>query len=331
MDIVFDPRKIVNLDTESNLEFADTNSITAKYNSLNEWLKEDRNEHDLEKVAEEIFAKINVEQEIDTKSLLCYLYMINFFNTSRVDLNKAKEILQIIPPSSIVWTMNPNFLAWFWFILPQKDHDLLDSYIERVSNENKYPPVKSEAINYFLSLAEMEEDSIKIRRFYNRLITECPETFRAKDAIFKYEILAPGKDVPSFSVTSIDKPEEVYTEKSLLGKVYLIEFWATTCGHCQTELPYMHDAYEKYKKNGFEILSLSLDNSPAAVTEFRKGEWKMPWLHAFLKDGFENEIAKKFGVGGYPTPILIDAEGKIIAVKNKLRGENLDKTLDEYF
>lgn len=316
---------------DASIQFMDSSSISAKYNTINIWLNEYKQKNGMKNVGEELFRKINAEQDINIKALLCYSYMINFFNTPNVDPVKAKDILQIIPPASIVWDMSPNFLVWFYYILPADDHNLLDAYIEKVSHENMYPRVRSEAIAYFLFSAEMEKDSIKIQKYYKRLISECPATFRATDARFKYDILAPGKQVPSFSVTSIDNPGETYTDKTMLGKVYLIEFWATTCGHCKREMPYLHDAYKKYKNKGFEILILSLDHSPVEVIEYRKGEWKMPWRHAFLKDGDENEIAKKFGVQGTPTPILVDADGKIIATTNKVRRENLVKTLDAYF
>ena len=96
-------------------------------------------------------------------------------------------------------------------------------------------------------------------------------------------------------------------------------------------MPYLHAAYEKYKNKGFEILSLSLDHSPVEVIEYRKGEWKMPWHHAFLEGEFDHEIARKFGVKGYPTPILVDSEGKIIVTGNALRNVELIETLSDYF
>lgn len=316
---------------DASIQFMDSSSISAKYNAINIWLNEYKQKNGMENVGEELFRKINAEQDINIKALLCYSYMINFFNTPNVDPIKTKDILQIIPPASIVWDMNPNFLMWFYYILPADDHNLLDAYIEKVSHENMYPRVRSEAIAYLLFSAEMEKDSIKIQKYYKRLISECPATFRATDARFKYDILAPGKQVPSFSVTSIDNPGETYTDKTMLGKIYLIEFWATTCGHCKREMPYLHDAYEKYKNKGFEILSLSLDHSPVEVIEYRKGEWKMPWHHAFLEGEFDHEIARKFGVKGYPTPILVDSEGKIIVTGNALRNVELIETLSDYF
>ena len=313
------------------IQFMDSSSLSAKYNTIDVWMNEYKQKYDMEKIGELLFQKINTEKDTDIKALLCYSYMINFFNTPNVDSVKAKEILQIIPPASIVWDMNPNFLMWFYFILPADDHNLLEKYIEKVSHENMYPRVRAEAIAYFLFSAEMEKNSIEIQKYYKRLISECPGTFRARDARFKYDILAPGKKVLSFSVTSIDNPGKHYTDKTMLGKTYLIEFWATRCGHCQREMPYLHDAYEKYKNEGFEILCLSLDHSPLEVIEYLKGEWKMPWHHAFLEGGFDNEIARKFGVHGTPTPILVDSEGKIIVTGNAIRNGELIKTLSEYF
>ncbi|MFO7890652.1 MAG: redoxin domain-containing protein [bacterium] len=322
----------------ANIQFIDTSSISAKYHVINKWFNEYNKKYNLEKTGEEIFSKIDREHDIETKSLLCFLYMKKFFTTpgdyQNIDLNKAKHILQIIPPSSIVWTMRPNLPTWFWYILPQKDHNIVNAYIERISYENKYPSVKAEAINYLLATAEMEEDSSKIKKFYNRLVKECPRSFRTKDAKFKYDILAPGKRVPTFSVTSIENPDETFTDKTMLGDVYLIGFWATTWGYCRGDcigqMPYLHEAYDKYKKFGFTILSISLDDSPEAVRMFRQGKWKMPWNHAFLEGKLDNEITKRFNVNGY-TPILVDSKGKIIANQNNLREEKLLKTLDNYF
>ena len=115
------------------------------------------------------------------------------------------------------------------------------------------------------------------------------------------------------------------------GQVYLIDFWAVWCGPCIAEMPNLHKVYEKYKDEGFTILSLSFDGSPDEVTEYREGEWKMPWLHAFVKGGFQADVAKSFQVLGIPKPILIGKDGAILATERDLRGEKLDKTLANLF
>jgi len=318
-------------DKNASIQFMDSSSLSAKYNAVNVWLNENKQKSEMKEVGELIFQRINTEQDTNIKTLLCYSYMNNFFNSPHVDPVKAKQILRIMPPASIVWDMGPNYLMWFYYILPADDHYQLEEYIEKVSHESVYPRVRSEAIAYFLLLAEMEKDSNGIQKYYKRLISECPETMRAREARFKYDVLAPGKKVLSFAVASLDNPEEIYSNKTMLGNTYLIEFWRSTCGHCRGEMPFLHNAYEKFKNDGFEILCLSLDDSPLEVIEFRKGDWKMPWYHAFLEGGFDNEIAQKFGVIGTPTPILVDSEGKIIVTGNALRNGDLIRTLTEYF
>ena len=80
------------------------------------------------------------------------------------------------------------------------------------------------------------------------------------------------------------------------GKIYLIDLWATWCGPCVGEMEILHEVYQKYKDNGFEILSISFDVSPKEVKAFRKKDWKMPWLHAFSEGQFASKAAKIFEV-----------------------------------
>jgi thiol-disulfide isomerase/thioredoxin len=118
----------------------------------------------------------------------------------------------------------------------------------------------------------------------------------------------------------------------MLGQVYLMDFWAVWCAPCVAEMPYLHAAYEKYKEDGFTILSLSFDQKPQDVIEYREaGAWKMPWRHAFVEGGFASELAKSFQVVGIPKPILIGADGLILATFADLNGPALDRTLAGVF
>jgi thiol-disulfide isomerase/thioredoxin len=135
-----------------------------------------------------------------------------------------------------------------------------------------------------------------------------------------------GSAVPTFAFRSIDSDSTVYTPTSMMGKYYLIDFWATWCGPCIGEMESLHDAYRKYHGRGFEILSISFDNSPSVVDKYRSGEWKMPWLHTFASGGFGSAAAQAFGVDGIPRTVLVGPDGKILAVD--LRGEQLSSFLE---
>ena len=143
-----------------------------------------------------------------------------------------------------------------------------------------------------------------------------------------------GKPVPSFSAHSLEDPKVVYTNANIKAKVYLIDFWATWCGPCIGQMPYLHRAYEKYHAKGFEILSYSVDKNPDLVISFRKRKnTPMPWLNAIdpqLKEIY-GEVPKQFGISGLPAAFLIDANGKILASGVDIEGEDLEKMLAKIF
>ncbi len=106
----------------------------------------------------------------------------------------------------------------------------------------------------------------------------------------------------------------------LKGKVVLIDFWATWCGPCIAELPHVRAAYKRFHKDGFEIVSVSLDDpaDAAKVAEFVKKN-DMPWLQVH---DTAREIGKRYGVTAIPVTYLLGRDGKIIAAN--LRGEELE-------
>jgi thiol-disulfide isomerase/thioredoxin len=142
--------------------------------------------------------------------------------------------------------------------------------------------------------------------------------------------LANGVAAPAFDIVSLEDEDVAYTNSSFDGKVYLLDFWATWCTPCLKEMPALHETYARFSEKGFDILSLSADLFVEDVTEFRQGKWTMPWKHAFLQDGM-HPIIKSFDVIGYPTAYLIDEEGKVLATGDKVRGEQLEQTLEGYY
>jgi len=108
------------------------------------------------------------------------------------------------------------------------------------------------------------------------------------------------------------------------GKVVLVDFWATWCGPCITELPNLQAAYAKYHDKGFEIVGISLDRDEAKLKSFL-AEQKMTWPQHFNGKDEKTDLAVKYGVNSIPATYLLDAEGKIVA-KN-LRGPALEAQL----
>lgn len=114
-----------------------------------------------------------------------------------------------------------------------------------------------------------------------------------------------GKPAPDITITNL-KGEELSLE-DFKGQVVLLDFWATWCGPCITEIPKVKKTYEKYKDQKFQIIGISLDRSLAPLAEYIQQE-ELSWHHYWDED---REIRTLFGVRAIPSAFLIDGEGII--------------------
>ena len=122
-----------------------------------------------------------------------------------------------------------------------------------------------------------------------------------------------------------------FDQKTLAGKVVLVDFWATWCGPCVAEIPNVLEQYEKYHKDGFEVVGVSLDQEREALEKFVT-EQKLPWPILFEEpkgDGWQHPLATFYGISGIPTVVLIGRDGNVITLD--ARGEKLGERLDAIF
>ena len=115
----------------------------------------------------------------------------------------------------------------------------------------------------------------------------------------------------------------------LKGKVVLIDFWASWCGPCRKENPNVVRLYKKYEKQGFTVLSVSLDEDPNAwIAAIEKDGliWKN---HVSDLKGWKSNMPALYGFEGIPFTVLVNKEGNIIG--KELRGEVLEQKLSEVF
>lgn len=131
-----------------------------------------------------------------------------------------------------------------------------------------------------------------------------------------------GKKAPEFSAPS---PEgtTIHLQESL-GKVTIIDFWASWCGPCRVENPNLVALYNKWKDKGLAIIGVSLDKTADK------------WKEAIVKDGltwtqvsnlkfWNDPIAVQYNVKSIPATFILDENGVIIATD--LRGKELEEKI----
>ncbi|MBQ2621796.1 MAG: TlpA family protein disulfide reductase [Thermoguttaceae bacterium] len=132
-----------------------------------------------------------------------------------------------------------------------------------------------------------------------------------------------GKEF-KFGGTFTDGSE--YKAEDYVGKVVLIDFWATWCGPCCEELPNVKRMYNAYHDKGFEVIGVTLDDPDKAekklntFLKFNDIPWKQMYDKNAVVPGVKNKDGKPVTVSEYysitaiPCPVLIGKDGKVISL-----------------
>ncbi|MDD6253194.1 MAG: TlpA family protein disulfide reductase [Candidatus Cryptobacteroides sp.] len=108
------------------------------------------------------------------------------------------------------------------------------------------------------------------------------------------------------------------------GKYVLVDFWASWCGPCRREIPYLKNVYRKYAGKDFEVLGVATWDKPEATKR------------AIIEDNIlypqilnaQDAGSKAYGIEGIPEIILFGPDGKIL--HRGLRGPYIEATVKRY-
>jgi len=154
--------------------------------------------------------------------------------------------------------------------------------------------------------------------------TDLGKQYNAKIAVYKKSAI--GANAPDFTLN--DPADNPFSFSKFKGKYVLLDFWASWCAPCRKENPNLVKAYNRFKDENFEIVSVSLDYPTGRKNWLNAIEKDgLAWLQVSDLKGWENQAALLYSVRNIPCNFLINPEGVII--EKNLMGEKLNKKLAE--
>ena len=118
------------------------------------------------------------------------------------------------------------------------------------------------------------------------------------------------------------------------GKVVLVNFWATWCGPCKIEIPWLVELQDKYAARGFTVLGVAMDEEgKSAVAPFvRKERFNVGGTSQSMNYPIvlgNDATADKFGgLIGFPTSVLISKDGRVVKrVDGRVSYDEIDKAI----
>ena len=130
-----------------------------------------------------------------------------------------------------------------------------------------------------------------------------------------------GSKAPDFTAPNPDG--DMVTLSKMLGKITILDFWASWCKPCRIENPNFVRIYEKYHNKGLEIISVSLDR------ENQKQRWvdaiakdQLNWYNVSNLKFWNDPVAKLYNISSIPATFILDENGIILA--DRLRGATLE-------
>lgn len=147
---------------------------------------------------------------------------------------------------------------------------------------------------------------------------------RAKRGQYELDRLGVGQMAPDFTAKDIDG--NTVRLSDFRGQVVLLDFWATWCGPCLPEVPYLAEIHLAHGNGTVQIIGVSLDTKLDALREFIE-EHEMDWPEIVQDKKWKGALSKLYAVDRIPRTFLINKEGRIAA--KGLRKKSMVETVEQ--
>lgn len=195
----------------------------------------------------------------------------------------------------------------------------MTSYSKEFINNNPKSYISLLLLENFINSQTIAID--EIQKSYDKLdksLLANKHALNIKKAIDAANAITIGKPAPDFSAPS---PESTTISlKQSLGKVTIIDFWASWCKPCRIENPNVVALYNELHEKGLNIIGVSLDKD-AESWKKAIAEDGLVWKHVSNLKFWQDPIAEQYNVKSIPATFILDEKGNIVA--KDLRGDAL--------
>lgn len=204
---------------------------------------------------------------------------------------------------------------------------------EMEANNEKYIKEHPKAFISLLLIGNMfrvmEPDMEKIDALYNNLAPEVKKTKTAKlleKRIAEFNKVGLGKKAPDFTAPNPEGKMVKLSES--LGKLTIIDFWASWCAPCRVANPELVALYNEFHSKGLNIVGVSLDR-PGQSDKWKEAiaKDKLTWTQVSNLKFWEDPIAAQYGVQAIPQMFIVNEYGIIVA--KDLKGDALKAKVAE--
>lgn len=195
--------------------------------------------------------------------------------------------------------------------------------IIRDNRDNELPAKYIKDAMYQFSYEELKNALDSKTAYYNH-----PDVAPAKMLLAGYEKRKPGIQFHELSMKDPADKDVTLSQWVGKGNYVLVDFWASWCGPCRKEMPYVITAYEQFHPKGFEVVGVSFDQKKDAWINAIQ-QMGMQWPQMSDLKGWKCAASDLYGVSSIPSNVLVDPQGKIVAMD--LRGEKLLNKLKEIY
>ena len=234
----------------------------------------------------------------DDKDFVEYVKSLDYNNMESATSNLINMYIQWYQSCHTDSTLTPG--EQYFAVLKQRVTDpeiidyVADSYIETYMNKGADADLPA-TFEAYKNTTRHQNKVEELRPLYEKIIK-----------------IIPGGLAPDFDLKDVQGKELKFSDIIGKGKVVYLDVWATWCGPCVGEIPFMEKLVKRYAGNpNIEFISISLDDKADRWKKKLEAD-KPEWAQFIAPDGLNSTLCKEYQITGIPRFMLFDKEGKII-------------------